>query len=221
MILSLERCRRRLVFDHLPKTAGQAVNAWLMHNLESGGVTQNLIGYHSDLLAEFGHRFFIISAHLAFNNEGFNPSYDYVTIFREPLDRAISWLYFVLAHGCSANLVKGWAAVNADRYLCVDELFNAVSMFVASDGDEVHPVLKNNLIGHHLDNPYVHHLLSIRPGKKSIDISHLKDPVGLALDVVHSYKKWGLYERLSEFVSDLAKILLIPVPSPVTLVNVT
>ena len=217
MMPSIRSCRWQLIFDHLPKTAGQAVNAWLINNLESGCVTQNMIGGHSDLIVEFGGRYPVISAHLAFNNEGFHPDYEYVTIFREPVDRAISWLYFILGHGCSEELIRGWKAVGADKYLCVDELFSAVQRFVESDGEEIHPVLLKNRIGHHLENPYVNHLLSIHSG----GFYNNCDAIDLALDLVGRYKIWGLYERLPEFIGDLAALINVPVPSQITPMNVT
>ena len=59
----------RLIFDHFPKTAGQAVNAWLTEELGSGIVSQNLIGNHREMIDRAGH-YSIISAHVHFGEGG-------------------------------------------------------------------------------------------------------------------------------------------------------
>ena len=75
----------RLIFDHLPKTAGQAINAWLVAELGSGCVTPNLIGSHVDLIRKYGGLYSIISAHVHFDDgKGLDPRYQYMTLFREP-----------------------------------------------------------------------------------------------------------------------------------------
>lgn len=43
----------RVIFDHLPKTAGAAVNAWLRNVLGDGCVTDNLVGYNYDLIQQY------------------------------------------------------------------------------------------------------------------------------------------------------------------------
>jgi len=48
----------RVIFDHLPKTGGQAVNAWLTNMLGTGTVTTNLIGEHRARVPDRSHRLF-------------------------------------------------------------------------------------------------------------------------------------------------------------------
>ncbi|WP_441459338.1 hypothetical protein [Burkholderia thailandensis] len=86
----------RVIFDHLPKTAGQAVNAWLGNALGAGCVTPNLIGRHRDLIRRYGGEYSVISAHIDFRGSSLDPRYQYLTCFREPIDRAISWLFFLM-----------------------------------------------------------------------------------------------------------------------------
>lgn len=85
----------RVIFDHLPKCAGQAVNAWLRACLGSASVTENLIGEHRSLIRAFGGNYPVISGNLDFQKRGMDPRYKYITILRESLDRAISWLYYI------------------------------------------------------------------------------------------------------------------------------
>ena len=85
----------RVVFDHLPKTAGQAVNAWLRAELGESCVTTNLIGEHRALIHQYGGDYSVISGHVHFSREGLDPRYQYITCLREPIDRAVSWLFFV------------------------------------------------------------------------------------------------------------------------------
>jgi len=53
----------RVIFDHLPKTGGQAVKAWLTNTLGTGTVTTNLIGEHRALIRRYGGAYAVISGH--------------------------------------------------------------------------------------------------------------------------------------------------------------
>ena len=83
----------RVIFDHLPKTAGQAINSWLTKELGGGCVTTNLNGQHEDLIRLYGGEYSIISGHVYFQGNGLDPRYHYMTSLREPLDRVVSWLF--------------------------------------------------------------------------------------------------------------------------------
>lgn len=96
----------RVVYDHLLKTGGQAVNAWLQDTLGSGTVTDNLIGDHRDLLRKYGGCYPVISGHLQFYGEGLDPRYKYVTCLRNPVERNLSWFSFLLNHSDSNELRK-------------------------------------------------------------------------------------------------------------------
>lgn len=57
----------RLIFDHFPKAAGQAINAWLKSVLGGGTVSPNLIGRHKELLRASGE-YPIVSGHVIFSD---------------------------------------------------------------------------------------------------------------------------------------------------------
>ena len=107
-MVSLQAFPGRVVFDHLPKTAGQAVNAWLRSSLGAACVTTTLAGDHRELITRYGGEYSLISAHVTFSGEGLDPRYQYVTCLREPIDRAISWLFFVLNNHDTNTLPKLW-----------------------------------------------------------------------------------------------------------------
>ncbi len=65
----------RIIFDHLAKTAGQAVNAWLQQELGTGSVTDNLIGSQRELIQGYGGNYSIIGGHFSFDGSGFDPRY--------------------------------------------------------------------------------------------------------------------------------------------------
>ena len=68
LILSQSVFDGRIIFDHLPKAAGTAVNAWLVKVLGSGCVTPNLIGKHQDLICRYGGEYSVISGHVNFED---------------------------------------------------------------------------------------------------------------------------------------------------------
>jgi hypothetical protein len=185
----------RVIFDHLPKTAGTAINAWLRTGLGNGCVTTNLIGNHRELISRYGGNYSVISAHVAFYGEGLDPRYQYVTCLREPIDRALSWLYFVLGH--DEHALPIWAAARH---------------FVASEGEG-----QVNAIGHHICNPYVEHFAAIDASVAASDAEKL----ARALATIERYDLWGFQEALPEFVDDFAALLGLQAPADVARVNVT
>ncbi len=182
----------RVIFDHLPKTAGQAVNTWLRETLGDGCVTENLSGNQRELIQQFGGAYSVISGHVAFEGEGLDPRYDYVTLFRHPLDRAISWIYFVLENHGDQDIIKLRADVRA---------------FLASQGEA----------GALLMERYVDHLCSVH----AFSSPDPQKRIDHALSVLDEYAFWGLYERLPEFISDFAAFLQVPAPNQLRPVNVT
>ncbi len=187
----------RVIFDHLPKTAGQAVNFWLRDRLGVGCVTDNLIGNHAQLISIYGGTYSIISAHVNFEGNGFDPRYRYITCFREPIDRAVSFLYFVLRNHDQINFPTLW---------------NAVDRFIKTEGDELSIELH-----HYLSNPYVQHLSGINGRPDITDAQKLSN----ALNNIEEYDAWGFFECLPEFLSDAARLIGIPAPKNISRVNVT
>jgi len=191
----------RIVFDHLPKTAGQAVNAWLFKALGSGSVTSNLIGRHRELIRNYGGEYPVISAHVEFEGNGFDPRYQYLTCVREPLDRALSWIYFVLKNH-DAVLLPG--------------LWDQVSRFVELDGS-VPDMEAFDLLVPYINNPYVSHFSKITGHTFRTDAER----IDVAIENIRQYDVWGLYERLPDFLAAVASIVGVPAPTHLRQVNVT
>ena len=187
----------RVIFDHFPKTAGQAVNAWLKQALGNGCVSPNLIGVHRDLIREYGGLYSIVSAHITFNGEGLDQRYQYLTLVREPIDRAISWLFFVVNNHDSSQLPGLW---------------ELVQRFLSSDGDDLDP----HIIGY-LKNTYVEHFSSVINTKPRSDKEKLSD----ALSVIGQYDVWGVYHEMTGFLADVAALIGLAPPDKIEPVNVT
>lgn len=187
----------RLIFDHFPKTAGQAINAWLREALGDGTVSPNLIGSHKELLRASGE-YPVVSGHVLFEDgDRLDPRFQYATLLREPVDRTLSWLYFVTRNHRRSDL---------------PELYVPCMEFLESEGEELHPVLRPHLL-----NPAVAHFASIL-GSRSRDDSEL---VETAFRAIGDYDCLGVYERLTEFMAQLATLIGIPAPVSLQAVNVT
>lgn len=187
----------RVIFDHLPKTAGQAVNAWLVSQLGCGCVSSNLIGVQREIIHQYGGIFPIISGHIHFDGDELNPLYLYLTCLREPLDRAISYIFFVIKNHTASQL--GFH-------------FEDVSRFIESDGID----LSNNLEGY-LSNPYVSHFVQAGDSVALSEDTRLRK----AMDVIQQYDVVGLYEEMPKFLASIAGLLGLSAPSPLPKVNVT
>jgi hypothetical protein len=187
----------RIIFDHLAKTAGQAVNAWLRDSLGSSCVTDNTIGDHTDLITRYGGEYSVISAHVHFHGGGLDPRYQYITCFREPIDRAVSWLNFL---------------TNNHTIKQLPELLPQAERFINSNGKE-----SDESFVRAITNPYVEHFANIFSSRVRSDAQKLSD----ALLTVEEYDAWGLYEELPTFLSDTAALIGLPPPEQLKPVNVT
>jgi hypothetical protein len=196
---SLKVYNGRILFDHLPKTAGQAVNAWLRGELGSGCVTDNLGGGHQEMVRRYGREYSVVSGHVDFCGEGLDLRYRYMTIFRDPVDRGLSHLFFMLNNH------------EADQ---LPELFVWAEEFVASAGRQ----LNAGLLGY-ISNLYTNHFIAVENSNPAA-ISE-GEKVARALEVIKKYDVVGLYEEMPEFVADAADLFGIPVPQSIERVNVT
>ena len=188
----------RVIFDHLPKTAGQAVNSWLVKELGSGTVSPNLIGAHRDLIRTKGGIHSIISAHIQYQNaEGLDPRYQYMTCFRHPVDRVLSWLYFV---------------VNNHEEDKLPDLIPMVRRFLQSDGAD----LPEQLVGY-ISNLYVQHFAGVYGTGTEPDGQLLNN----SLKAIQEYDVVGLYDNFPGFLNDVATLIGLPPPETIARVNVT
>jgi hypothetical protein len=187
----------RLIFDHLTKTGGQAINKWLSSQLGSGSVTNNLVGNHHILIKRYGGTHPIISGHIQFDGRGFDPRYQYITLIREPIDRGISWLYFILNNHTENDLNDLWRAAND---------------FMMTDGK----VLSNELFKT-INNYYINHFSFINfSGQRPNEIKFEQ-----ALKAIDAYDVWGLYEEMPYFLRDVATLIGIPAPKSIEHINIT
>lgn len=188
----------RVIFDHLPKTGGQSLNAWILEELGAGCVTQSLIGNHSDLILQYGGKYSIICGHVFYHwNEGLDCRYQYITCLREPVDRVISWIYFLINNHNNSDLPEL-------RRIAID--------FIASDVFKIPDMLIRDI-----SNSYVEHFCRIKgTGLESDD-----EKIANALAAIKEYSVVGLYEDMPQFLSDVANIIGLPPRQSIAKVNVT
>jgi Wzt-like putative exopolysaccharide export protein len=189
----------RVIIDHLPKTAGTAINTWLIEALGAGCVIPALNGNHRDLIRQYGGLYSVICAHVHFHaGEGLDPRYQYITFFREPIDRAVSWTFYL------AND----AGVTRDTI----PLKDGVSQFLASDGSESSPEFLESIT-----NPYTEHFCRIKGnGLESDD-----EKIANALAVIKQYDVVGVYQDMPRFLADVAALIGLPPPQEIARINVT
>ncbi|MDY7573973.1 Wzt carbohydrate-binding domain-containing protein [Actimicrobium sp. CCI2.3] len=188
----------RVIFDHLPKTADMAINAWLMDELGAGCVSTNLAGKHRDLIRHYGGLYSIISGHVHFHaGEGLDPRYQYMTFFRDPVDRVVSWLYFVINNHDEAQSPE--LRVPSIRYL-------------ESNGEEIGTALLSNI-----SNCYVNHFCRINGNGQETD----DEKIANALAAIRQYDVVGMYEDMPRFLADVAALIGLPAPQAISRINVT
>lgn len=187
----------RIIFDHLPKTAGSAVHAWLIQALGNACITPHLVGNSRDLIRRYGGNYSIISGHVHFSGEGLDPRYQYVTCLREPIDRSLSWLFFVLKNHNTNQIPEQWIQVER---------------FISSQGEEIAPALLEQI-----SNPYVSHFASI------LNTAPCSDDIKLtnAVSAIEQYDCCGPMEDMPAFLSKMAALIGLPTPRQIERVNVT
>ena len=186
----------RVLFDHLEKTAGQALNAWLRSDLGASAVTEPLIGTHRELIKSWGGDYSMIFGHVQFDGTGIDPRYHYITMLRDPIERALSQMFFVL-NNHAPDSIPEW---------------RSYEKFLNSEGDIVEfPVL------YKMANYYVDHFASVESRLHRSAITKLADAQG-ALD---RYAVWGFFEQMPDFLGDLSRFLGVVAPKSLTPVNVT
>jgi hypothetical protein len=189
----------RLIFDHLPKTAGMMVNYLLTKGLGSDIVTDTVNGEHNDLIRRYGGEHSVICGHVDFSfSNSLNPIYSYATIFREPVDRLLSHLFFILNNHDATQLPLLWPEVND---------------FIESDGE----LIGDNLFPF-IDNPYLGHFSPISYINKD-------DSIDLAIDKVlitlQKYSVVGIYEILPNFLFEIGNFIGVSMDVDVPIINPT
>jgi len=186
----------RVLFDHLEKSAGQALNAWLRAGLGRAAVTEPLIGTHRELIKMWGGDYSVVFGHVQFDGTGLDPRYRYVTLLRDPIERALSHLFFILNNHAAESLPE----------------WRSYKRFLESDGEVVETPVLQKLVNYHVDHFAAAESRLHRPA-----ISRLAD----AQAVLDRYAVWGFFERMPDFLGDLARFIGLPAPKSIAPVNVT
>lgn len=201
----------RVIFDHLVKAGGQAVNAWLRVALGTACVTNNLSGNHRELIQRYGGEFSVISSHVAFFGEGLDPRYQYFTCLREPIDRTISQLFFTVNNHEEIELPNLWRKV--EKLLAAHGVQGGGSKGESGD-DPVSVSLDDIPL---TTNYYVNHFAAVLPGDSEVG----SDKLRRAMRAIDEYDFWGIYEEMPKFVEDVAGLLEIPAPQRIARLNQT
>ena len=189
----------RVVFDHLPKTAGSAVSAWLSGQLGPGCVSQHLNGSHRQLLRQYGGICSILTGHITFSpGEELDPRYQYITLLREPYSRAISWLFYL--------------TYNVVETLETKIFIRGAKDFLQSDGKK----FSRHLLGG-ISNYYVSHFSQIGDFPSGTN----REAFDSAVKAIKTYDVVGLYERMPRFLADVADVLSIPRVESIDKINET
>lgn len=188
----------RVLFDHLPKTGGSAIAAWLERELGSGCVSPHIDGEHQALIRQFGGQYSVLCGHVSYTKgEDIDPRYRYATLLREPVDRILSWLYFVLTNHTDTEL-RG--------------LVPLVRRFLDSDGAELHERLRE-----HLSNTYVEHFCRLLGDGTEDAPRRLHN----ALAALRRYDVVGIYADMPRFLAAMGALLQLPAPRELARINVT
>ncbi|MBI1216316.1 MAG: hypothetical protein GC185_10945 [Alphaproteobacteria bacterium] len=197
MMKSLKAFPGRVIFDHIPKTAGTAVNSWLTEALGTGCITQPLAGggQHRELIRAYGGDYSIISSHVSFiPGEGFDPRYQYMTCLREPVDRVISWLYFVVSNEAGTP-----------------SEYSGAKLFLEGKGGADFPGAEN------ISNYTTEHFCRIFSANPQSDDEKVEN----AFAAIRQYDVVGIYEDMPRFIADIARLIRIPASEQINRRNVT
>jgi hypothetical protein len=191
----------RVFFDHLPKTGGTAVTGWLRQELGSGCVTPyHLWGKHFDLIRQYGGVYSVISAHADFrDSQELDLRYQYITVFRDPVDRVVSWLYFTI------NNIDNSAPQSA-------AMIKLVHRFLDSDGKDIPKELISEI-----SNLYVAHFCSTPDNRSRSE----DERIAHALAAIKRYDVVGVYEEMPEFLREVAGLIGLAAPKAIDRVHTT
>lgn len=161
-------------------------------------MTDNLIGQHRELIGTYGGAFSVITAHVSFAPaEGLDPRYQYATVLRDPVDRVISWLFFVIKNHDEEDL---------------QDLFRQSERFVETEGE----ILGSELEGA-ISNLYTYHFSRILGSEQEDEDALMAN----SLAALECYDAIGIYEELPSFTNELGALIGIPAPEQLGQVNVT
>lgn len=112
------RTKAKYYFDHLPKTGGTTVYQMLKTALGEGSATDQIELAYREAMSRYGSKQ-LISCHTTFTEgDVFDPDRYYLTLLREPLDRALSHYWY--RRGFDYD--HGWADVIISKKHSFDQM---------------------------------------------------------------------------------------------------
>ncbi|MDX5934399.1 sulfotransferase family 2 domain-containing protein [Acidithiobacillus thiooxidans] len=166
----------RGIFLHMEKCAGQSINQWLAEIHGTNWVSPNLIGNHREIIRTYGGAYSWLSGHVEFDGTGLDPRYRYITVLRDPIDRLISWVNFVLSVEFPTDYIRS--------------LQEGAEIFLRSNGQDTTPIFYQTI-----SNPYCRRL-SRALSTAIVDTSSQLDA---ALHVLEQFFLVGSFENLESF----------------------
>ena len=140
-----------------------------------------------------------------FAGEKLDPRYQYITCLREPVERVLSWLFFVL-----------YDAIPDERSKPNKE---AAEIFLKSEGREC----PSDFISEY-SNFYVHHFSLIggrQAGTGNIKSMSQEDRLAAALAAIRQYDVVGIYENFRDFTAEVACLIGLDAPANIPKFNVS
>ena len=191
----------RIVIDHQTKTGGMAVSTWLRDILGDGVVSPDIAGNHQSAIRQYGGIYSIISGHVDFQGEGFDPRYKYLTLLREPVDRILSWLFY--------------AAYDAPETPNYQRDKQASLVFLESEGqiipEEIMKVVSNN---------YTMHFSQVFRNTH-YEVFSEDQLLTLAIEALKKYDILGFFDQMPQYLKEVADLIGILPPESIAKVNVT
>lgn len=193
----------RIIFDHIPKTAGESIRHWLTDVLGNGVVSEHVNGTYAHLIKTYGGLYSIIPAHLHFTDtdgSGLDPRYQHITLLRNPVDRVVSWLYFVTVNPHDIN----------DKRVFLEK--KCAQRMLDTDGLDVDPEISGDV-----SNPYVNHFSQIKDVECTSDEGKLLS----AISAIKEYDVVGFLEDMPRFSAEVADLIGVSRPDSILRVNET
>ena len=172
------------IFDHMAKCAGQSIRSILASSMPSLPVSHSIpFAKNSDISWLYG-QFYIVCSHIAFSGEGLLKNHRYFTVIREPLDRLLSFVSYVLSND-DTDLVSH----------PLSTLRNSLLVFNSSSDAPVDEVMR-----HFLGDYYVKHFSSITHPDCDSDID-------LALHNLLGYDAFGVVLSIHSLITHMQGLI--------------
>ena len=174
----MDKYKTQYLFDHVPKTAGSSLYVAFESLLGSSNISPPLRMSHHRACSDYrdstmirGHFWFV-------PGEKLDPARYYITILRDPIDRAVSNFFFLREQ----QGIGGYAETAANKA-------NDINEYVFSDDPAVLQVISNHQTRHYMQMDW----------DGSSEISE-KEQLELAKRALERYDLVGVYEYLEDVV---------------------